>query len=197
MKHLTAIFLKGLFTILPIAVTVFLIAWLAYAAEEIFGTAIRWFISDDWYVPGMGVGVAVGLIFGVGLLVSLWGVPELIAASERLIIARIPLVKTIYGAVRDLLGFFAATGERGDDRKVVMITLDALGTRAIGILTRDRFDDLPPEMGGENIVAVYVPYSYQIGGLTVFVPRDRVQVLNMDLEDAMRFIVTAGAKGGS
>ena len=197
MKHLTAIFLKGLFTILPIAVTVILVAWFAYGAEELFGTIIRWFIRDEWYVPGMGVGVAMLLIFGVGLLVSLWGVPELIAASERLIIARIPLVKTIYGAVRDLLGFFAATGARGDDRKVVMITLDAMGTRAIGILTRDRFDDLPPGMGGENIVAVYVPYSYQIGGLTVFVPRDRVQVLDMDLEDAMRFIVTAGAKGCS
>jgi len=195
MKHVTAIFLKGLFTILPIAVTIILLAWLAFGAEEIFGTAIRWFIPDEWYVPGMGVGVAIALIFGVGLLVSLWGVPELIAVSERLIIARIPLVKTIYGAVRDLLGFFSTTGERGDDRKVVMITLDGLGTRAVGILTRERFEDLPLGMGGEGIVAVYVPYSYQIGGLTLFVPRERVQVLDMDLEDAMRFIVTAGAKG--
>ena len=46
----------------------------------------------------------------------------------------------------------------------------------------------------EGDVAVYVPYSYQIGGFTLIVPRERVQPLAMRLEDAMRFVVTAGAR---
>ena len=43
---------------------------------------------------------------------------------------------------------------------------------------------------------MFFPYSYQVGGFTMIVPRQSVQPLDMCLEDAMRFIVTAGAKAG-
>lgn len=42
---------------------------------------------------------------------------------------------------------------------------------------------------------MYVPFSYQIGGFTLILPSERVEPLDMSLEDAMRFIVTAGATG--
>ncbi len=58
------------------------------------------------------------------------------------------------------------------------------------------FDDLPPGLGGEEDVAVYVPYSYQIGGFTLIVARKQIQPLDMRLEDAMRFVVTAGVNVG-
>jgi uncharacterized membrane protein len=193
MKRLTAIFLQGLLAILPLAVTVFLFIWLGTAAERMLSIAIKWVLPNGWYVTGMGVVGGVVLIFLVGLLVNIWGVPRLIRFGERFV-ERIPLVKTIYGAVRDLLGFFSKSGGVGAVSQVVMVSIGDTG-RAVGLLTRERFDGLPTGLGGEGYVAVYVPFSYQIGGFTLILPRERVEPLDMSLEDAMRFIVTAGATG--
>jgi uncharacterized membrane protein len=193
MKHLTAIFFQGLVTILPLAVTVFVLFWLGMAAEGTLGVVIKWTLPQNWYVPGMGVVAGVGVIFLVGLLVNIWGVPQVIHLGE-LLIGRIPLVKTVYGAVRDLLGFFSTPGRSHGVSKVVIVTLTDTNIRVVGLLTREHFDDLPEGLGGTGYVVVYVPYSYQIGGFTILVPRERVQPIDMPLEDAMRFIVTAGAK---
>jgi uncharacterized membrane protein len=192
MKRLTAIFLQGLVAILPLGVTVLLLVWLGGTAERTLGKAMKWVLPDAWYVVGMGVLAGVLLTLLVGLLVNVWGVPHVIRFGERLI-GRVPLVKTVYGAVRDLLGFFSKPAGSGDVSKVVMVSLGK-DVRAVGLLTRERFDDLPPGLGGEGYVAVYMPYSYQIGGFTLIVPRATIEPLDMPLEDAMRFIVTAGAK---
>ena len=194
-RHFTAIFLQGLVALLPLAVTLLLLSWLGLMAERVLGNAIKWVLPESWYIQGMGVAAGLVLIFLVGLLVNIYGVPKLIHWVESLI-ARIPLVKTIYGAVRDLLGFFAQPGGEGAVSKVVVVSFGASGIRAVGLLTRERFNDLPTGIGGEDVVLVYFPYSYQIGGITMIVPRKYVQPLDMRLEDAMRFIVTAGAKAG-
>lgn len=193
MKRVTAILLQGLIAILPLTVTVFLLSWLAATAERTLGKGVKWVLPDAWYVPGMGVVVGLVLTFTLGLLVKVWGVPRIIRFGEGLI-GRIPLVKTIYGAVRDLLGFFSISGELGPGQKAVIVSLGDSGIKVVGLLTRERFDDLPPGLGGEGHAVVYVPYSYQIGGYTLVVPREQVQALDMSLEDAMRFIVTAGIK---
>ncbi|MFT7218834.1 MAG: putative membrane protein [Candidatus Azotimanducaceae bacterium] len=50
----------------------------------------------------------------------------------------------------------------------------------------------------EDHVLVYLPMSYQIGGFTVLVPSEKLQPLDMNIEEAMSFVVTAGArKAGS
>jgi len=193
MKRLSAIFLQGLITLLPLAVTVLVLFWLGSAAERTLGPAIGWILPDGWYVPGLGVLAGLMLTFVLGLLVNVWGVPQIIRLGEN-IVGRIPLVKTIYGAVRELLRFFAKPGGMGTMNKVVIVSLGQTNIRMVGLMTRERFDDLPPGLGKEGHVAVFVPFSYQMGGFTLIVPRERVQPLDMRLEDALRFVVTAGVR---
>lgn len=193
LRRTLALFVQGLVAILPLGVTLLLLFWLGRIAEQSLGAGLRLALPQGWYITGMGVVAGIVLVFLAGLLVNVWGVPRLIRLGERLI-ARIPLVKTVYGAVHDLLGFFASPGAAGKPTKVVIVTLGQTGIRAVGLITREQFDDLPAGLGGEGFVAVYLPYSYQIGGVTLIVPREHVQPLDMTLEDAMRFIVTAGAR---
>lgn len=196
LRHIGAIFLQGLVALLPLIVTVVIIGWLSYTAERTLGTVIKWVLPDDWYIPGMGVAAGAVGIFLFGLLINLYGVPRLLHWGELAIINRVPLVKTIYGGVRDLLGFFSQPGSEGAVSKVVVVTFGTSGVRAVGLVTRETFDDLPEGLGDENYVVVYIPYSYQIGGFSILVPRDSIQPIDMRLEDAMRYIVTAGAKAG-
>jgi uncharacterized membrane protein len=106
---------------------------------------------------------------------------------------RIPLVKTLYGSVKDFIGFFAQTREQ-QFNQVVTVDLDIGGTpmRFLGFITRSDFADLPAGIGAEGEVAVYLPLSYQIGGFTAIVPRSAVRPVNLSMHRAMGFAVTGG-----
>jgi uncharacterized membrane protein len=192
---LTAIFVQGLIALLPLAVTIAILWWLGVTAERTLGGAIRWVLPEEWYVRGMGIAAGIIVIFLFGVLMNIYGVPKLIHLGET-IIGRIPLVKTVYGAVRDLLGFFSRSGREGPVSQVVVVTFGDSGIKAVGLLMRDTFEDLPEGLGGEDYVVVYFPQSYQLGGMLLLVPRANVTAVDMNLEDALRFIVTAGAKAG-
>lgn len=62
-------------------------------------------------------------------------------------------------------------------------------------MIRDSFVDLPKGIGQEGEVAVYIPMSYQIGGLTVIIPWSMVEKVDMSIEEGLRFAATAGMAG--
>jgi uncharacterized membrane protein len=66
---------------------------------------------------------------------------------------------------------------------------------AIGFVTRDDGGELGLGPATEGTIAVYFPMSYQIGGYTLLLPRDRVEPLDIPIETAMRLVLTGGMSG--
>jgi uncharacterized membrane protein len=197
MKMVTRMFLKGLAAVLPITVTLYVLYWLGSTAETLLGRGLKMCIPDRIYWPGMGVVAWLVLVLVIGVLMNAWLFRKVFRWGERLL-ERIPLVKALYGSVRDLMGFFGGSDKKAM-RTAVMVTVGNTPLRLIGFITREDFGDLPAGIGGGDTVAVYLPMSYQIGGFTTMVPRSAVQPIDMTIEQAMRFAVTAGmtgAKGG-
>jgi len=195
MKKINKKLLAGLATILPLVITVYLLYWLTTSAETLLGSLIKLILPEGWYWPGMGIAAGVILIFLVGLLMQAWMVRTLVSLGER-IVFRIPLIKTVYGSVRDLISFVV----RGQDtalRQVVTLTLGEPPVTLIGFVTREDLTAFPDEIGGQDMIAVYLPMSYQLGGYTVIVPRSAVQPLDISLEEATRFVLTGGIASGS
>ena len=190
MKKIIREFLAGLAIILPVLITAYLLYWLAKSAEKSLGSLIRLILPEGWYWPGMGIAAGIVLIFVVGLLMQAWGVRSLVAWVERVVL-RIPLIKTVYGAVRDLIGFITQ-GKDSGLRQVVAVKIGDENIQLIGFVTREDLAGLPEEIGGHDKIAVYLPMSYQLGGYTVIVPRSAVQPLDMSLEEATRFVLTGG-----
>lgn len=195
MGRLGGIFLKGLVAILPIVVTLYLIYWLASLSETILGGLLQSILPV--YFPGLGLLLAIAGIFALGLLLNAWLVRRLFDVGEALM-QRIPLIKTIYGAVKDLMGFFSGSGEdRASQVVTVAFKVGDAEARLLGLVTREDFLGLPPELGGPDDIAVYLPMSYQIGGFTLMLPRSQVKAVDMSMDRAMRFAVTAGMSTGS
>ena len=190
MRMASRLFLKGLATVLPITVTIYVLYWLGSTAESLLGRGLKMFIPDSLYWPGMGLVAGFALVFAIGVLMNAWLFRKAFRWGEKLL-DRIPLVKALYGSVRDLMGFFSGSDKK-TMRKAVMVTVGNTPLRLIGFITREDFGDLPPGIGGDDTVAVYLPMSYQIGGFTTMVPRSAVQPIDMSIEQAMRFAVTAG-----
>lgn len=192
-RKLTRTFLSGLFVLLPIMVTLAVVLWIIGVAEGVLGSFIRVILPSNAYLPGMGLVVSLVLILIVGLLTQAIFFRELINWLEDQL-ERIPLIKTVYSAVKDLTGFFSRAGG-GAKRfgQVVSIQIPGVPIRMIGFVTLEDLKGvgLAPA-SGEDTVAVYLPMSYQIGGYTILLPRSYLTTLDMGMEEAMRFLITAG-----
>lgn len=193
MRTISKIFFAGLATVLPLALTVWLLYWAGTRAEKLFGEWFRQLMPEGWYQPGLGVIAMLVAIFLVGLLTRALLIRRVLNLGERLV-NHIPLVKTLYGALRDLTSFVSGDRQQQFSR-VVAVSLPGLEMDLIGFVTREDLSALPAPAAGADKVAVYLPLSYQIGGYTVLIPKNRLQPLDMSMESAMRFTVTAGMSG--
>ena len=192
MKSIGRIFLTGILTILPILATIYLVVWLFTAVERFLGKQLLFLMPDEYYRAGMGLLAALVIIFLVGLLMRAWLFRQLIKLGESLLL-KIPLIKVVYRALKDLFGLFSDQ-KNSEALQVVSVQLPGTDMRLLGFLTRNDFSDMPKGVGNEDEVAVYLPMSYQVGGYTVLIPRNRITPVPMSREEAMRFVLTAGLK---
>lgn len=190
MKFFGKIFVTGLLAVVPIVATVYLLWWLFISAESFFGNLLSRWIPAVLHFPGMGIALGVVFIFGVGLLLRAWVFRAIFHKIEDAVMA-VPLVKSIYSAIRDFFGL-VANDEGADVLRVVSYQIPGTDARLIGFVTRNQFEGLPDGIGRAGDVAVYFPMSYQIGGYTAYLPADQLTTIDMPREAAMRFAVTAG-----
>ena len=191
MKKLGSILLKGLVTILPIGLTVYFVYWLGVTTEGLLSKPIRFALGESNYYPGMGLVTGFILLFLVGLAVNAFLVRRLLGMGEDLLL-RVPVVKTVYSAIRDMTRLVNTDKKKGDLDRVV--TLDFGFGKLIGFVTQEHANTLGIG-GGEDLVAVYLPMSYQIGGYTIYISRSRVTETDLTVEQAMRIVLTGGVRG--
>lgn len=188
MSQIGHILLKGLVAILPIGLTIYLIYWLGITTETVLSGPIRWFIPQESYIPGMGLAAGFVVLFIAGLLVNAYIVRRSMNVVEALVL-RVPVVKTVYGALRDVTRLVNTDGRKGDLERVVMVDIGP--GRVMGFVTQEHAS-LPGACSGEDLVAVYLPMSYQIGGYTLYLPRNRIEPIDLSVEAAMRIVLTGG-----
>jgi uncharacterized membrane protein len=99
------------------------------------------------------------------------------------------LVKSIYSSLKSFADYFSPNEQNA--QQVVLLKKPDSDLSIIGLVTRQQLSDLPLDAQTREHVAVYLPMGYMIGGYTVFVPREWVQVLDMSVEEAMRASLTA------
>lgn len=187
MRFLAKLFLRGLVAILPLALTGYLVFAAVVAGETLLRKLLLMFLPEPSYWPGMGFLLSIALVLLIGLLMYSFVVRRIYGRATAML-ERIPVVKSVYGMLADVVRLFASAEER-PFRRVVLVSPHQ-GVEQLGFLTREDFADMPDV--GEGKVAVYLPMSYQLGGFTVIVPRSQVREVAMSVEEALRFCVTAG-----
>lgn len=195
LKSISKTFFTGLFTILPVALTVYFLYWLVVSTEFALGSMIRLALPEDMYWPGMGTVVGLLVVLLVGLLMNAYMVRRLFSWGEQ-ILYHLPLVKSVYRAIRDFFNYFSPAKEK-EFEQVVSVAIGDTGMKVIGFISQAIPENLPEDFREEDSILVYIPLSYMIGGYAVLMPRSSVHPLNMSMEEAMRFTLTAGVTGSS
>jgi uncharacterized membrane protein len=175
MRTLTRSFAQGLLVLAPIAITLWVVVFTVTTLDE-------WL---DTRIPGLGIVIAATGITIIGYLTGNVVGNKLLAWLEAGM-QRVPLIRILYNALRDLFGAFVG-GKRKFD-KPVAVEINEHGLKVLGFLTSESFDD--PQL--EDHVSVYLPESYNFAGNLVVVPKARVRPLDADGAEFMAFIVSGG-----
>ena len=192
-KSMSKTFLTGLITILPVVLTLYLLYWLVVSTETALGNLIRLLLPENLYWPGMGMIAGLLVVFLVGVLMHAYVVQRLFAWGEQ-VLYHVPVIKTVYRSIRDFFHYFSPA-RKDEFEQVVAVSIGETGMQVIGFVTQAVPEHLPEDYRSEDSVLVYIPLSYMIGGYAVLMPRSAVRPLDISMEEAMRFTLTAGVTG--
>ena len=176
-------FFRGLITILPVGITLYLLYLFLHWSEEMTLIILRPFIGG-FYFPGLGLLLGVLGIVMIGYLVSKKSLSRYLNWIE-LPFTNIPVVKSIYSSLKSFADYFSPAS-KDNAQQVVILRMPGQALEVVGLVTRIGTEGLPTGFMQGDRVAVYLPMGYMIGGYTVFVPREWVQPIDMSVEEAMR-----------
>lgn len=191
-KSISKIFFKGVLGIFPLVLSLYFLFWFVTSLEKFFDGYLLKVLPDTVRFPGLGVGIGFVLIFSIGLLLS----NKFFSSLHRLLlkpVRNIPLIKSVYGAIEDLMSYFTPSDEK-DTSKVVKVLLPGQAFELVGLLTQEEPSSIEGIDFDEDMVAVFIPMSYALGGYTIFVKREHLKLTNMKVEEAMKLALTSWMK---
>ncbi|MBI5408875.1 MAG: DUF502 domain-containing protein [Nitrospirae bacterium] len=176
MKRLTRYFFQGLLLTVPLAVTIYVVYAIFIKIDSIY----------EFKIPGAGFALTLITIIIVGFISSNLLTKKLVHVIDRSF-TRLPFVKMIYTAIRDLMNAFV--GDKKSFTRPVLVALSsARSVYVIGFMTQESLVNL----GHADKAAVYLPESYNFAGNLIIVSKEQVTPLNVESGDVMAFIVSGG-----
>lgn len=184
-KFIRNTFLKGFFIILPIGLTI----WIIAKAIELGDLFIGKYISkySTIHIPGLGLIIAFVTIFIIGLLVT-----NIIGSRINIIIESIfskaPLVKSIYKPIKDIVDNFGS--ENNDNfKQVVLVNYPNEHTKSIGFVTKKNIchED-------NNYSAVFIPTTPNpTNGFLVYFKHENMEELDIPVNEALKLVISLGS----
>lgn len=189
MKKALNYFLQGLLFVVPITVTLWVLFRTILWVDSLlpFQVPIKIPGIPKLEIPGLGLLTIFVVVSLIGFLSVRYIRNPLFSYFERLIV-KAPLVKLIYGSVKDLVEAFV--GEKRRFNKPVLVRLERVSDiNRIGFITQEDLSELGM---GKDKVAVYLPFSYSFAGELIVVPRENISPINASGTDMMKFIISGG-----
>lgn len=187
-KKLLNYFLNGLLLSVPLVVVLYVVYQLFIFMDDL----ILPFLNsgrepEDYRFRGFGFVILIALLTTVGYFGNTL-IAKPIKRSINRLIDRVPLLKTIYNAVADLLSAFVGKKKRFNQPVLVKISKDS-DLQKIGFITDANLTQLGDIRGK---VAVYFPHSYAFSGNLFIVPIENIKPLDKNPADVIKYIVSGG-----
>ncbi len=185
--------IAGLLALLPLYITFKVISILFELVDSPLGTKINGTISmlagRDIHIPGLGIIGTLLAVLAIGYLTRIVFFKRIHEAFER-VIERVPLVRSLYNASRQIVVPFTQK-DALPFSEVVLVEYPMVGRYTIGMIARNAISDLPDE---EHVV-VFFPSNHLHLGYPVVLSRRDVHPIDMTIEEAVKFFVSCGVVG--
>lgn len=196
-------FLSGLFTLIPIAATLFFLHFLYNLVARTLAPIYKLEPSFLKVIPGVEFIIAVVLILLLGIALKVFIAHQIIHYFEKLI-ARIPLVRIVYSSAKIVVDFFkmpaADVAIKKEQRKVVLIPYPKKGQYHLAFLlesAEDSYQKVIPESfkehAGQKFVKVFMPHSPNpTSGFFFIMPEEEIIQTEISFEEAIKTLVSCG-----
>lgn len=180
--------MEGLKLLLPLLLLFVILAWTISFLEGLFRPLALLFIPESYYFPGLGLLFGIAALLVMSILIQAWVIRNIYAALMGLI-GKIPLLKTLY----EWTGNFVKMATSTDPKERSTPVSVKLGQfQLMGFITEEEVKRWDKAIEGDELVAVYLPLSYQIGGCMLLVPRSCLTILTIRNEELLTTLLSAG-----
>lgn len=181
-------FASGLAMLFPILVTVYATWWILNFFDAFFSPLYEWLLGFN--VFGLGFLTSMLFIFATGVFASSW-VGRAFSNLGELIIHRLPLVKHIYSAAKQVSGAIAPDHETANSfRECVLIRHPRQGEYALAFITGSTF--ISTDDGGIQLYTVYVPTNHvYVGDVFLLEEKDVIRV-KLSVREGIEIVVSVG-----
>ena len=194
-------FIAGLLTVIPLTITLWLFQFLFKLLSQFGQPAVRAIQRDlgedtpvlsalfrqTWFDDLLAVVIVVLAIYLLGVVAGRVIGVQILHAFESLV-ARLPLVQSVYGAVKKLVGVLQTKPDNVE--RVVLVSFPHTRMKAVGLVTRTLTD----AHTGQQLAAVYVPTTPNpTSGYLEVVPLEDLVSTDWTMDEAMNFIISGGA----
>lgn len=185
MSWLRRTFLTGFFVTVPLFISVAALIWLFQLVDSVTEPLSDRVLGRS--VPGLGVLLTTAIILVVGVVATNVIGKRVLQHTEYYLL-QVPVFKTIYAPVKQLIVAFSPDNDAGF-KKVVVIEDPARGM-ILGFLTKEF--TIERGRGPEPVIAVYVPTNHLYLGDVFVYPRERAIFPNVSVEEGIRIFLTGG-----
>jgi uncharacterized membrane protein len=185
MQWLRRSFIAGFFVTVPLVISVAAFIWIFRLIDGFVGPFYAARIGYD--VPGLGILTTALLVLFVGALATNVIGKRLLQTTESYLL-RVPVFRTIYAPVKQLVVAFSPDNEYGFKR--VVLVEDPGHGFVMGFLTKEFTVDRG--QGPEPMIAVYVPTNHLYLGDVIICARDRASYPDVTVEQGIRIFLTGG-----
>ncbi|MBI5399858.1 DUF502 domain-containing protein [Candidatus Saganbacteria bacterium] len=188
-QKLSSYFLRGLITLLPLLITIWLLYFIFSFLDSILGNFITLMMGHP--VPGLGFVITIILILLVGFFATYIIGAQIFKLGEE-ILCRVPLIKSIYISVKQIndVLFMQKTAE--DYRRACLVEYPRKGIWSIGFITSDAAAEIEAKVK-EKMINVFIPNTpTPATGFLIIVPAREITLLEMKTEEAFKYVVSGG-----
>ena len=183
-------FIAGVVVLIPIGITLYLTVFIINISSKLIPKEINPNHYLPYNIPGLEILIAVLLITIIGWI-SLSFIGKRLFNLFENILNRIPIIRTIYSAVEQLIETF--TSSKSDKKTVVLVEYPRKGVYAVGFATKENTGEIRKK-ADKDLLNVFVPTTPNpTSGFLLMFPKDEVIFLDLTFEEASKFIVSAGS----
>lgn len=191
MARLRAYFFAGILVTAPVSIT-FYLAWkfITFMDDQVSPLIPPHYNPQNWGIPGFGLVMVVVVLTLTGALTA-GLVGRLLVRLYDAVMDRMPVMRGIYTAVKQIFETMLAQ-KANAFREVVLIEYPRQGIWTLGFITGTTTGEVRQRFS-EEMVNVFVPTTPNpTSGFLLFLPRNAVQVLDMNVEDGIKMVVSTG-----
>ncbi len=187
-KHIRRIFLTGLLVFLPIVVTFSIVGWLFNKIDSLFREPLETIFGFP--LVGIGFVLTILLIFITGIIASNFFGKKFISWAEC-IIRKIPIVKTIYIAIKQIIDTVFEDRQKAF-KSAVLVQYPSKGIYALGFITSEAPSEIQKKCN-EDMKSIFIPTTPNpTSGMLVMIPEKDIIFLDMPVESAIKIIISGG-----